>query len=576
LVYETDRYPQLEYTFRHALTQETVYNAILLKQRRKYHLRAGEALEAQSQAVCENDQACAMLAHHFDQAGDRRALHYYRMAGDHAFRLYAIREAIDAYTRAIELTIRDTDSETLQHLYLRRGRAFELASANQKAQENYIAMKDLALSRDDDRMLLAALMAHAALISTPSDVANFELSQELCSQALELARKLDDKASQARILWILQLSNDRYGNWDQAVRYGEQALELSNQLEEREVIAYVLNDLGQTYYHVGNYKNGRQRVEEAVETWISLDNKAMQADALSTLVFSYYLAGEFEKAIRAADEALSISTSIGNLWGQSYSRMYIGRVYFDLGEPGKAIEVMIECLRLSKEAGFVAPDLITQSDLARVYAELGAFDQALTWAENAIRVMQGWPAFWRQFALSGKVLAYTLAGDLDRARPLTQELMALRDVIALGSDSDLLILSALTEFALADRNYTVALAEIERFDGFQQESIQAIIPQVALGRARALAGLGRMDESYAQLQDAYAQADALGQRWTLWQAFAGLSEIEIGRGEAEKAARHREQAAALIAYIADHTGSPELRKSFLKRQDVQHVLTPTF
>jgi hypothetical protein len=60
----------------------------------------------------------------------------------------------------------------------------------------------------------------------------------------------------------------------------------------------------------------------------------------------------------------------------------------------------------------------------------------------------------------------------------------------------------------------------------------------------------------------------------LWQILASLGQVEAMRGDAKQAESRRQQAAAIIATIADHTPGPELRESFLSQPQVKAVLDP--
>ncbi|MCH7766429.1 MAG: hypothetical protein IH916_07705, partial [Acidobacteria bacterium] len=71
--------PELEYVFRHDLIREAAYNSILIRARREFHKRVGEAVEELFGDRLE-DQA-HRLAHHFYEAQDQpRALKYSMMA----------------------------------------------------------------------------------------------------------------------------------------------------------------------------------------------------------------------------------------------------------------------------------------------------------------------------------------------------------------------------------------------------------------------------------------------------------------------------------------------------------------
>jgi predicted ATPase len=62
---------ELAYLFKHALTQESAYESILLKKRREIHRFVAEAYE---QLYAERlDEIAALLTQHFAQAASRNA-----------------------------------------------------------------------------------------------------------------------------------------------------------------------------------------------------------------------------------------------------------------------------------------------------------------------------------------------------------------------------------------------------------------------------------------------------------------------------------------------------------------------
>ena len=68
LVREKAHLPELEYMFKHSLTQEAAYNSLLVDSRREFHHRVGKALE---QLFAERkEKYLGLLAHHFEMAGD--------------------------------------------------------------------------------------------------------------------------------------------------------------------------------------------------------------------------------------------------------------------------------------------------------------------------------------------------------------------------------------------------------------------------------------------------------------------------------------------------------------------------
>ncbi|RPI22078.1 MAG: hypothetical protein EHM70_24275, partial [Chloroflexota bacterium] len=168
LVREKARIPELEYAFRHALTQETAYQSILLKHRRRIHRKVGEALEALFPDQVE--LYASILAHHYGEARDPRAVKYFILAGDEAFRLYANPQAISHYTRALQLAGANADTGTLKHIYSRRGRSMDLNAQYEPALKNYLEMEQIAEKRGDPLMKLESLIARSVMLATPSQV----------------------------------------------------------------------------------------------------------------------------------------------------------------------------------------------------------------------------------------------------------------------------------------------------------------------------------------------------------------------------------------------------------------------
>ena len=98
LIRETSRVPRRVFVFKHALTQETAYNSLLLSRRRELHREVADWLER------EEPESINDLARHLIEARENaRALPYVVVAGDQAAHVYAMREAIGWYRRALDI-----------------------------------------------------------------------------------------------------------------------------------------------------------------------------------------------------------------------------------------------------------------------------------------------------------------------------------------------------------------------------------------------------------------------------------------------------------------------------------------
>jgi class 3 adenylate cyclase/tetratricopeptide (TPR) repeat protein len=102
LVQEKARRPDLEYIFKHSLTQAAAYDSLLIERRKEFHRRVGLALE--SLYADRKEETYGLLAYHFGRAGEHaKAIEYANQAGDRARELFAYREAIDYYQQALRV-----------------------------------------------------------------------------------------------------------------------------------------------------------------------------------------------------------------------------------------------------------------------------------------------------------------------------------------------------------------------------------------------------------------------------------------------------------------------------------------
>lgn len=118
-LYETRRFPDLEYTFKHSLTYEVVYKGLLHERRRMLHRRIAHAMESiYSARLAEQVER---LAHHYTEAGlAERAVGYWQQAGQRAIERSANVEAVGHLTKGLEVleTLPETPERNRQELGL--------------------------------------------------------------------------------------------------------------------------------------------------------------------------------------------------------------------------------------------------------------------------------------------------------------------------------------------------------------------------------------------------------------------------------------------------------------------------
>jgi predicted ATPase len=100
--------PELEYFFKHALTQEVVYNGLLRKERRKIHIGIGEEIE--QLFIDRLPEFYETLSYHFKKGRSiSKAIHYLMKSGEKSLARYALDESHQYYTEAYQLIVEIPD-----------------------------------------------------------------------------------------------------------------------------------------------------------------------------------------------------------------------------------------------------------------------------------------------------------------------------------------------------------------------------------------------------------------------------------------------------------------------------------
>jgi class 3 adenylate cyclase/tetratricopeptide (TPR) repeat protein len=101
-IYEQPSSGDVEYTFKHALTQEVAYHSILAERRKKIHERVGTAIEELYRGQLE--EHLAELAYHYRRSPDvEKAVGYLKRAADQAAQRSSVVQAEEQYRDVISL-----------------------------------------------------------------------------------------------------------------------------------------------------------------------------------------------------------------------------------------------------------------------------------------------------------------------------------------------------------------------------------------------------------------------------------------------------------------------------------------
>jgi predicted ATPase len=571
LILETARDPDIKYIFRQALTHEIAYNTILLKNRREFHKRVGEAVLA---LFSENiDEFAPVLGHHFFEARDARALQYFKMEGYSAFRLYANQEAIQYFEKAIEVAgwFDAPDLKELEEIYLCLGRACELNGDFTKALTVYKKLERVGKEFDSTAIVLTALTAQTQVHSIPSNEFNIPKGLALLEKSIALAEAENNQAALAKIYWIQTNLIRFHTSLDEAQQVGEKAIALARELGLEEQLAYSLNDTAHAYNMNLQVAKAKEKTIEAVGLWQKLDNQPMLADGLGGLAAIYILSGEFDEGYRYSNEAYAISQKIENTWGKAYSRYAIGLVDYKRGDIGLAIRHIEQSLDDAATANFMAGSILTSSILSAIYTDLVNYTLANDLLDKLLQGQTDYKVFMKTFFLGARTLSLIKQGKVAETEKLIEDEAALLKNMHSFSRSFFQLAKCYLVFVKKDYGTAIRITQ-EVLSKYRKGGFEFLTSDFLTLLARAQIALTMWEEAKNTLLEARQWAEKLGARFDLWQIGYYLGQCEETLGDPVKAAEFYEMANANLGYVIDHIPTEELSASFKSRPDVTAIL----
>jgi class 3 adenylate cyclase/tetratricopeptide (TPR) repeat protein len=393
-LYEARLFPEVEYTFKHALTHEVTYAGLLQDRRRTLHARILEAIE---KLYTERlDEHVERLAHHAVQGDVRdKAVLYLRQAGHKAGARSALRDARARYEQALEIL------ETLPVNRFTLELGFEI------------------------RLELRTVL---------TQLAELRAALERLREAETLSERLNDDHRRVRVRSVLMTLHTLLGELDEAVATGTRALEMAGRLGDLRLRILTTSYLEQAQYYRGEHERVVELATDALAVlppdWI-YEHFGMVAPASvyarSWLVISLAELGRFSEAAEHAAKAIRISEATHHAYTIGLAHRAAGTLHLLAGDWPKArslLEQGVSALRAGN-VSLSLPPTVTGS--AWALAQLGEASEALSRlreAEHAVanHATAGMLRAWDDHMLGR---TYLLLGRLDEARRFGDRAVAL-------------------------------------------------------------------------------------------------------------------------------------------------------
>lgn len=390
-IYETRLFPDLEYTFKHALTHEVAYAGLLHTHRREIHARIVDAIEAlYSGRLTEQVER---LAHHA-RNGEvwRKALVYARQAGAKAVERPANREALVLFEQALEILKhlpenRDTLEQAIDLRFDIRN-ALQPLGDRPKILDNLREAERLAVQIDDKLRLgwvQSYLTDHFWITGRAADAA------AAGERALAIARQLSDLPMQVVTNLPLGLLYHTCGDYRRAIEYFRRNVEqLRGPLVNERFGLFVLPSsfsrsfLAWALAELGQFTEGATIAAEGVRIAEAADHPFSSGYAHLGAGVLQLRQGDLPRAIFSLERALSVGAFADIPVGYAYVAFHLGYALALAGRASEGLPMLEKTVELAESKGFVARHALRLAYLAEVCLLTGDTKVAAATAARAM------------------------------------------------------------------------------------------------------------------------------------------------------------------------------------------------
>jgi class 3 adenylate cyclase len=388
--------PYLEYIFKHALTQEVVYNGLLKKERREIHERIGYVIEELFRDRLP--EFYETLAFHFKNGCSvDKAVYYLTKSGEKSLRRYSVDESHQSYREAFEILT---------------------AVENEGTENRELLIKlivDWALVyyyRGDFKGLNELLEAHETIAETLDDQATLGMfcawfglvlyfrarskdSYLYLNKALEIGRELGDlKITAHASAWLASPSTD-IGLFEEAIKHATRAHELAKKMPEDQYLHFK-SLWGSVYaYHSMGYGKKCTRIGEKILDYGSRhSNIRCQVVGHICIGLGHNKAGYYSAAVKSLEQGVAIAV---DPFYTQWAKLFLSWTYLSNNQITEAESTIKEVWTYSANFGCELFGLYTAALLGIISIIHGNLSKGIKMVEETIRSgyekgREGWHA----------------------------------------------------------------------------------------------------------------------------------------------------------------------------------------
>ncbi len=372
-VYPTTLAPERQYSFKHVLAQEAVYQTLVRSRRESLHEQVGQAIE--SLYADRLEEFYELLAHHYGRTGnDGKAFEYLDLANRKAARANAMPEAKEYFEQAMALLDRMPDTPANRHhrVSLVANQFLVYFLLFQIAEYLELATRYQPLADDiDDEGLRGIFYKHVGHCQWLfGDIEASRLTLVAAAASCEAGGSaIGAGMTYCLLAWV----HWTLGRYDDVVAWSDKALQALEQEFDPHYVMWARAVAGWSYMERGRWAEAFRECEDGVRAGTEHGDDSAACFAGFMLSIALTAQGNLREAEEWGEFALRKATTVAD---EAWSRSMLAWVWARSGRAAEAIDVLAEIVPVYDSIRFTPGQHFGRVYLGEAYARAGRLEEA--------------------------------------------------------------------------------------------------------------------------------------------------------------------------------------------------------
>ena len=378
--------PDIEYMFKHALTQEIVYNGLLKKQRREIHEHIARVMESVfKDRLAEFNET---LAYHFVRGQSAtKAIDYLVKSGEKSLARYAVEEAHQYFRKAYDILASKAElSEAERIILIDILNSWGYSYYYLGEYKEFIALfKSYQLVADSLKDKAKVGMFYGWLGIAHYMAGKSQDSYDYLCKGLELGEKANDQKVIGYACTWLPFTCSELGLFAEGIAHGERAQKIAESFPSDQYLFFKsLAGLSMIHFFMGDTRRVFEGAKRILEYGERNSNSRSKVFGYYLNALGHWISGDMELSQKSHERAIEVAMDPSYA---QFPKATLGLAYFLGGQLQEAENVLQSCIKFCAKRDMGQFSVISQGFLAPILIANGHMKQGMEMLEKAQKAL---------------------------------------------------------------------------------------------------------------------------------------------------------------------------------------------